>query len=586
MLQYPINVRPENIAIPTTEDVNHTTMASFTFQGDYLSHVLYRCIDCATNQVVYDSASLSPISTEPIAYNGDTVEVGYLSGKGFLTSGHNYVIQFLLAQRTQSGNDNLYDMPCIGGTVASTSPLNSIVILEKNLPIYEWDANNQPTRDSSNVVAVGMVIKIKNETRFIQGYNPATGEVTIASPFSFSVTAGTRYKIFSNYLITPQYYFMCRNAPSIAASIEYSPTIQADRGRGFYCTATYSQQDNVMIKYYVATLQVAPHGTTRRYEIAKTPKIFSQKIAHTFLDAELGVAPWGDEIYGSFPSDVDYRVVFEVVTQDNEVYTASAAMQVVSRDDEFTPAYQSLRVVANKERGCVDITPIPNSGGDLANSILTRIDLTTGEKKRVFGYLMSNITTHDYEVRANGSYEYNLTYYDSQTGEPFSENTGRYQVSANNLDGYTITSLRPIEVAGNYLKNMYDPQESWHFICEIEDTTMTHNYDKQLQVGYGRYPAMTSTDVNYLTGTVTAMLGHLDCATKEFVDDISLVNAWRKFISQPCPFLLKSPKGDVWIVNITDSSTSYQENTQKRPTTFSFSWAECDDMDNAIIYNI
>ena len=571
MLQYPINVRPENIAIPTIEDVDHSTLASFTFQGDYLSGVAYRVIDCATNEIEYDSAGVGAISGTPIAYNGDTYELGYLSSNNFLTSGHNYVIQMMLMQKTQDGQNNLYDMPCIGGTITSVNA-NTRFVLEKNLPIYEWSATHEPTRDSQNIVAAGMAIKIKDEMRFITAYN---------------VSAGMRYKIYSNYLITPQYYFECRNLPTITASIE---TVDG-QGVAIYrnhihVSATYVQQDNVMIKYYIARLYASYHGTTRKYLLAETPKIYSQNIDYTFLNATLGVTPWGDSIYGNQPLDVDYRVEFEVVSQDNETFKANATMRIQSSDDSITPLFSDIVFTLNKDKGCVDINYVTQSGADRLGFIITRIDLLTGEKKEI------EHTRHDYGVAANARYRYHLIYFDPDTGQPYItfDQQGKniysktWEVDTSSLDGYTITALEPFEPSGEFIENWYKPHESWHFICDIENPTMTHNYDKHLQVGYGRYSAMTSTHVNYLTSTLTAMLGKLNCATKEFEDTIAMVKAWRDFISQPCPFLLKSPKGDIWIVNVTDASTTYDEQTPQRYTTFSFSWAECDSIDNATLY--
>ena len=584
MLQYPINVRPENIAIPTTNSGVYDTTCSFTFQGDYLSYVLYRVFDCATGSVVYDSAGIGSISGTPIAYNGDTYTVGSLSANNFLTSGHNYVVQFCLIQRTQNGQDNLYDMPCIGGTISATTGSSSSFVLEKDLPIYEWSSTHEPIRDANNVVAVGMVMKIGNEIRFIDSYNPSTGVINLHSPFSSTVTAGTRYKIYSNYLITPQYYFMCRNLPTITSSIEFD---SLGLGHKIKCSATYVQQDNSMIKYYVATLYAAPYGTTKWYELAKTPKIYSQNIEHTFLDATLGVAPWGDSVVGGSIEDINYKVVFDIVTQENETYSSSAIMRLQSKDESFTPVYSSITFTPNKNTGCVDIDAV-SSGTTGLYPIITRVNLENGEKEK---FNIAN-GTHDYSVSANAKYEYIVVYVDSETGQPYvhydenGRNTyaGIYDIETSSFDGYTITALEPIDLAGNHLKNVYQAHDTWHFICDIEDTTMTHNYDKHLQVGYGRYPAMTSTETNYLTGTLTTAIGQINCPTNEFVDTLTLVKAWREFISQPCPFLLKSPKGDIWIVNITDASTTYKEDTPQKFTTLSFSWAECDSIDNSIIY--
>lgn len=590
MLQYPINVRPENIAISPNTDGD--TSVSFTFQGDSLAFWAFRVYDCSTGEVVYTSNYSGADGFTPRAYNGDTVVVdSQLGARSFLESSHNYVVQFLMSQRTRNGQTNVYDIPCLSGTITSVSTTTHF-ILEKNLPIYEWNvtqSGNLPTTISNELV-VGMIIKIKDEERLITSYNSETGEIVLSQAFSFTVTNGMRYKIFSNYLITPQYYFMCRTIPTITSTIQIS-----DSGGivGLECSANYYQPDNSMIKYFVAKLYASFHDLDEWYELDTTPKIYNQNIVYKFRYAFLGVTPWTTAGYGNEPHDVDYKVEFEIVTQDNDVFTSEAIMRLQSTDDSFIKPYYDIVFKPNRDTGCVDIVTYPRLGSN-ASAMIWRTDLITGKSERLYE------TRHDYKVSSNGKYRYKVLYYDPTSYRPYV----KYDEDGNNVyadnydintefDGYIITALTPISTSesGTYYnkiqyktKTWYHPEETWHLMCDIEDTTMEHNYDKHLQVGYGQYPAMTSTYVNYLTGTLTGSLGQIDCITKQFNDDLARVQAWRKFISQSCPFMLKSSKGDIWIVNITSANTSYDEKTIKKYTTFSFSWAECDSIENAIIY--
>ena len=131
-------------------------------------------------------------------------------------------------------------------------------------------------------------------------------------------------------------------------------------------------------------------------------------------------------------------------------------------------------------------------------------------------------------------------------------------------------------------------RETWKFSTEVEDTTIVQNTEKKLHVGSAQYPLISHSDTQYMSGTLTAMLGHLDCATSEYADNIELLTAWRKFITRDTEYLLKSPKGDIWLVGITDNpSTSYDEKSIDKLTKFTFSWAELRSVDdyyfNAII---
>lgn len=90
-----------------------------------------------------------------------------------------------------------------------------------------------------------------------------------------------------------------------------------------------------------------------------------------------------------------------------------------------------------------------------------------------------------------------------------------------------------------------------------------------------------------MTGTLSGYVGYFSCCDHEYHDEISVVKAWREFISAPHPFLLKSQKGDVWVVNIVENPTvEYQEDYYKIPTRFTFSWAECANInDVSLEYN-
>ena len=123
-------------------------------------------------------------------------------------------------------------------------------------------------------------------------------------------------------------------------------------------------------------------------------------------------------------------------------------------------------------------------------------------------------------------------------------------------------------------------------MCDVENTTVVNNLDRMIHVGYSKYISSTSTKVNYMSGSLSATLGRINCAEKQFIDTIATVRAWREFITQPKVFLLKSQKGDVWMVNVTDNpQTTYDETHHSIPTTFTFSWAECMDVLDAYISN-
>ena len=596
MLQYPTNVSPENTAKPADG-----TRMSFTFNGDRLSYYNIKATDMATGEKIgigyWGEAIDSPEGHGGCpAFNGDQITMAR-NATG-LTNGHDYVWQVMMAQRDLAGENNLYDIPvCRGSIQSGGSGSPTVLFIDKHLPLYEWGYNGNdgkyyPTK-VDDVVMAGMVIEINGERRFIENYLPADtydqyGAVTIDSEFTTLPTTGARYQIYSNYLISPQYYFMCRALPSLTLSMAFgdgkdAQYIDSGQDSPLFVTGSYSQANNSPIKYYSLKLYTydgdLEEPSPTLYEIADSGKIFSQNIKYTFWYTGIGIEPWG----GDIAPQVNYRVICEIVTQDNMVYSGYVSLRREGVDED-SPRIFNYRWTPINAYGCAKINSDTSpSGADVQHY---RTDLNSGKT-----VLLHN-PWDDFTVSTKGHYRYTTLYIAPDTTKIYERSVTTDEIYTD-FDGYYISALYPRQTNAsdfgwhntNENINYYTIGDTWKFICDIENTTVAQNLNHVANIGLGKLPSMSSTNLDYMSGTLSAMIGTFDCCTQEYNDEITLVNAWRKFISQPCSFLLKSQKGDVWIVNIVESpSVEYQEDYYKIPTRFTFSWIECDDVDNAHIY--
>lgn len=567
MLQYPTNFYPENIAIDTNAE-NHI---EFTFNGDFLTAITFRVTNYLTGESV-DSYAISA-NHVPEWYNGDRVMVGSLSN---LTNGDDYTIEMLLSQTDNSGNP-LYDMTVLSGTVYSIQSDNttSIFVADHISNIYEWDKSTDVKKPVKygDFVAAGMVIKINNESRFIESYNTETGEIVLDSPFSFAVTEGMRYVVKSNYLISAQYFFRCRSIPTIVPSLRLYGNLN---NYDFIADATYSQAENSLINYYRLYLYYSNTGSFNltAYEyplIASTDKIYSQKIEYIFRRVIQ------TENYVSNGHTYSYKLVCEVVTQDgmiskgeyifempstNAELNISDLVQTIDKDKQLFKMVFNCNITGT-------IVGEPPTAGRYARII--RKNLDTGERQYIatIGAAGGRHAIYDYTLPTHGNYVYRI----SGILENGAVCGGSVEIPVSpELIGYTITAIyqNAQDVSGRYYAG-----DTWRFSADIKNTTITQNIDRYLHIGYGQYPITSSTDVDYQTGTLSGMIGYMNCETKKYTDDITLVREWRKFITQPIMFMLKSQKGDVWFVNIIDNpTTEYQEDRYKIPTSFSFNWVE------------
>lgn len=559
MLQYPTNFYPENVAIDTDVENN----IAFTFNGDFLTAVTFRTINYMTGEAV-DSYRVAS-NQVPGWYNGDKVMVRGLSN---LKNGDDYTIEMLLTQTDDSGSP-LYDMAVLSGTVYFVQPDNktSIFIADRITNIYEWDKSKsikKPTK-YGDFTAAGMIVRINNESRFIESYNVETGEIILDSSFSFEISEGMKYVIKSNYLISAQYFFRCRSTPTITPSLTlYNNFYNND----FIASAEYSQAENSMINYYRLYLYYSNMGTHHASTklIASTDKIYSQKINYIFPNA----------IQTERSTDIKpvYQLVCEVVTQDGMTATGEYIMEMPVTNAKLNVSNLSTKI--DKEKNTFKMSfyyDITNKNADeklMHDHIrIIRENADTGENLYISTSSHSNrikVSVIDYAFPTHGNYVYKIT---GLLGNgAVCDGTVEVPVSPE-LTGYTITN---ISQGGD---GKYIAGDIWRFSADIKNTTVTQNIDRYLHIGYGQYPVTSSTDVDYLSGTLSGMLGYLNCETKEYTDDITLVKEWRKFITQSTMFMLKSQKGDVWFVNIVDNpTTEYQEDHHKFPTSFSFNWVE------------
>lgn len=598
MLQFPTNIYPQNVAFdPTVADDKNKL--KFVFNGDILTTANFKIYNYATGEFV--SASwYATENGEPWRYNGQ--EVSFANGTlgDGLSIGNDYVIQMMLTQRTADGLSLMCDMPVVRGKVVNGGSTFNFFIEDKINNIYEWETQNGlnvPTY-RNGYVAAGMAIVIGTERKFIVSYNKETGEIITETGFSTAPSKGDSYTIYSNYLVTPQYYFMCRKTPSVSVTNEYDTTdaynINTIHTSGKY-TQTVPPFQESMIKYFNFDLYWSDHDTTIDANwtyIKSSPKIYSQFVDWRFIGNLIGLNT------SQYPnilnvSDTYYKVQCNIVTQEGISIKGSDVLHIGVNNSEDAFVGQTLTATIVNEH-MPDY--IKEQSRKIHQAVVLSFTATTEPDTTIWTGdvyrrdLETNKVVYlgtewyyfvDYLVPNKGSFEYIFVPREESTGRPYVNAITKTTIDVNML-GYTITSLIPEH--DEYDMHFYRIGDCWKFVGEIDDVTITQNTNRVEHIGANNYSSVSMDDVNYASGTLSAMLGAVDCSDKKYKDTINMVKAWREFITKNSIFLLKSQKGDVWVVNITDSpTTSYQEMLKEIPTTFSFSWSECCDLENIFI---
>ena len=586
MLQYPTNIYPDGSTFDSSV-VDANNAVSFTFNGDFLTGILYRTYNYNTGEIVLYNDAPYPApkmgnNLEPICYNGST----FKSDNGLfnqLQNGEDYGLQMLLLQFTQDGSAPLCDMFVLRGLTKADYTVGDghIVIKEDIANIYEWDVihsdGRYPTTVGNNLVDIMQVV-IDGQRKTITAYNNHNGNLILNSDLLRNLPAGTPYQIYANYKVSPLYFFKCRTIPttSLALSTQASPLRHHVEG-------TYSQSQNSLINYYSIALYGSDthNGNTGWRKVDETEHIYSQNISYDFYDDFILRYKYAgaEETYQLYYKAVVTIKTIDgmVITQDSNVINcggilsdcATTTVTLYPQDYDRADTFYSD---SHMEKHSIRIDYTSSQAYPTGTEVMFyRENVQTGETEIIE-------SGEDISVPTKGKYRYYIVPRD-QSGSAYLKGIGFTEIDLD-MRGYTITELILMpEIYQWGTRPRYKIGNQWKFVGEVQDTTVTQNTDRYLHVGYATYPTLTLTKTNYMSGTLSAMNGYVNCTTHKYVDDIDLIRAWREFITRPTIYMLKSQKGDVWIVNVTDNpTTTYQEMIKGIPTTFSFNWTECCDV--------
>lgn len=606
MLQYPTNFKPQNIAVDHHVDRDIT----FTFNGDLLLCTWVKIWDLESGQFIVSSPPVNVQVNQHIRYNGETAqhEIPWETPYG-----RDYIAQVMLMQGTV--DTEIYDMYALSGELQpNASMTNQEFYIENNIKnIYEWNEVNGERKplivDKVNLqsqvigqkVVSGMMIEINTERHLISSYNPTTGKVVVDEPFSFNLTANMQYRIYKNYLITPQYSFGLKTTPSFEVDT-MGRNLSRDLTTGIYhlsfdTTGTYTQQQGDLVnKYNVRLYLTYPNDTTIKTLIAESGDIYSQDIGFAFYDFFAF-----DDMLSLYS---DTYVEYEITSASGQTITVGDNVRNAV-DNEYDPTLDSFDL----EQHDNVVAPSYISTGWEGKQFVSLLWFYEDSDNRVIYCELyrryvgtENWEFLDYQLMANGSYfdytvpnrcnvEYMLVPY-LDAGGTYISQKGIAKKSINvNMDGYTISGL--ISETKDYpetkktKKKIYGVGEQWKFVGDIQDTTETQNINRETHIGYSQFPKVVDSQNDYLTGNLTAMLGYPDCRSGigEYKDDAYMMNKWREFVKKYELYLLKTAKGGVYIVKILNSEINTTENISPLPLEVSFDWIECESVKNVWIRN-
>lgn len=332
------------------------------------------------------------------------------------------------------------------------------------------------------------------------------------------------------------------------------------------------------------------------------------------------------------------KIMLETILTSYEKQVSDTCITITYPEPELDYDYgqenDEYSIVANPTNQTVELTfkeSIKNDDrffGLYRKTRSTVMDDNLLDKWEYIGFIREGYQFTDYLAANNSTYDYLISktvkYVDPYSGvippdplhefdyDPAEEYKGYAFENAvsTKWDGWSITAIYPCEndyinepidvikcdnghtvrYDGEYKsiisqfvcsKTPYKVGDTWRFYSAIDSGEIVSNLNRNVHVGTSTYPTVSGTNNKYQNGTFTTELVTLDCATDKIYDNIEKVNKWLKFITDDCLYILKSDKGDVWIVAISDNpSRSYDESVDDIITKVSYSWTEVDSPEN------
>lgn len=380
--------------------------------------------------------------------------------------------------------------------------------------------------------------------------------LTVDSAFSTLPVVGDTYKIISNYIISPFYYFKARTNPTLTAT-----TSQAPDGT-ILCSANYAQAESVSIKKYKWQLYKS-NGSGGYDLITESSYIFSERLDYKFSQY-LEIAVYKAKCICVTQDDVE-------VTHETTFTTDASNTEIISSVDvEFNQIEKCIEITMNAVEGIdwVWYNVYRKEDGNPNVRMIGRCGGVTNVERKVKDYLIGTGKTYQYFVIP------------SNISNERCKEKSSVKITPE-FDTWTLTSL---SVDNNTLfeYDTYTTIETWNIEFNVSNNDIVNNLNRTSHIGSGRYGKVSMNDVNYITGGFSGLVSYIDCATNDFEDTIQKAEAWRKFITGKNPFLIKSPKGDCWFCHIVENpSTKYEDNTYL--TTVSVSFIETENINNIIV---
>lgn len=136
-------------------------------------------------------------------------------------------------------------------------------------------------------------------------------------------------------------------------------------------------------------------------------------------------------------------------------------------------------------------------------------------------------------------------------------------------------------------RGAYEYTGSYIFGLNLETDAFDNGNNPNLLTNFTQYPTRQGTNQNYLSGQLTAYLGHIDAQNNVYIDTAEEAEAIRALSTSTDTKFLRSRKGERWMIDTSGPiRLSLGDKYREQPYTVSLPWVEVGDASDAALISL
>lgn len=222
---------------------------------------------------------------------------------------------------------------------------------------------------------------------------------------------------------------------------------------------------------------------------------------------------------------------------------------------------------------------------------------------------ITNFKFRDFNVSNNRTYRYTLYPFDKMTDEVLTKlQKATVEPIITSWQGWSITELHPVDSTNK--KFTATPDDVWVFNLNVDTGEQSQNISRQEQQTLGQFNRYSQGRMNYVTGSVSCLLGSEVLPASYILKNGKTVNeggyqeirkndktpssnqrvdmllAWRKVVMSSNPKLLKDREGQSFLVTLSSATNKPMDAVHRQPNTISFTWTQIGSTEDVQIVDI